>query len=88
MGPSRVALPLNEVIVDPVKVLWQTPASLPPIAKSTELRYFIPAKRYKFLFSHPPPRCLVVAATNERHCQGQAGPMPKAKNPKKLNMFG
>lgn len=26
-GPSKVALPLNEAIMDPVKVLWQTPFS-------------------------------------------------------------
>lgn len=34
-GPLMVALPLNEAIMNPVKVVWQTPASLPPTAKHT-----------------------------------------------------
>lgn len=65
VGPSRVTLPLTEAFMDPVKVLWQTPVSLPPMAKRTEWKYFMPTKGYEFLYSYPAPGSLVVSAANE-----------------------
>lgn len=54
-GPSRVALLLHDAIMDPIKALWQTPASLPLMAKCSEHKYFVPAKGCEFLFSTPIP---------------------------------
>lgn len=51
-GPSRVALPLIKIIQDRTKSLWQSPASLPPIAKRVERKY-VPSKDHQYLYSHP-----------------------------------
>lgn len=69
-----MALPLNKAIMDLVKVLWQTTASLTPTAKCTECKYFVPSKGYKFLLLHTPLESLVIVAANERDHQGQVGP--------------
>lgn len=44
-GQSRVALPLNSFILELIKALWQTPASLQPMTKRVERKYFVPPKR-------------------------------------------
>lgn len=88
-GPSRVALSLNKVIVDPVKVLLRTSGSLLPTAKWTERKYFMPAKWCEFLFSHPLSLSLLrVATTSEKDCERQAGLTRKAKDPKKRDLLG
>lgn len=38
MGLSRIALPVNNAILDPIKSLWQTPFSLPLTSKRVERR--------------------------------------------------
>lgn len=86
-GHSKVALPLNETIMDLFRVLWLIPASLPPTAKRTERKYCALAKGYEFQFSLSPPGSLVVVAINERDCQCQVGPTPKAKFPQKVDLF-
>ncbi|EMP26774.1 hypothetical protein UY3_16174 [Chelonia mydas] len=43
-APSKVALPINEAVMGPVKTLWQTPSSLSPTSKRTEKKYCMPAK--------------------------------------------
>lgn len=78
-GPSRVALPLIKTIQDIMRSLWQTPASLPSTTNNKERKYFVSCKD---------PGSLVVKAANERERQGLQGPMLKAKNAKKLNLFG
>lgn len=65
VAPVRVALPTNEAIMEPVKVLWQTPPFSPPTAKYAERRYCIPSKGYEYFYFHPPPASLIVAAANE-----------------------
>lgn len=37
----------NEAIMEPIKVLWQLPSSLPPTVKRAERRYFVPSKGYE-----------------------------------------
>lgn len=37
-GPSKVSLPLIKTVVDTSRTLWQTPASLAPMARRTERR--------------------------------------------------
>lgn len=86
-GPSRVVLPLNEAIMDPVKVLWQTPTSLPSISIHMEWKYYVPAQGYGVLFSHPSLGSLVVSTANERECLGHLVAVPKGKDAKKLDLF-
>lgn len=78
MGPSRVALPLNDVIMDAIKALWQTHRLKACWAKKMEKKYFVPAKGYEFLYMHPP----LGSSVNEREREGQQGPTPKARMPK------
>lgn len=87
-SPSRMALPLNEAIIDPVKARWQTPASLPPTAKRTECKYFVSAKDMSSSSRTLPQGSLVVAAANERDHRGEVGSICKGKDSKKLDLFG
>lgn len=45
-GPSKVALPINEAILEPERVVWHTPASCAPA--------LIRAKRWYFVSNHHP----------------------------------
>lgn len=54
------------------------------MANRTERKYFVSAKGCEFLFSHPPPRSLVVVAANEKDRQGQMG----SKEPRKMDLQG
>nr|XP_042705350.1 uncharacterized protein LOC122173627 [Chrysemys picta bellii] len=87
-GPSRIALPLIKTVQSNYKTVWQTPASSAPTAKGVERKYFAPSKGFDFLFSHPTPCSLVVSAVNEREQHGQQAPAPKAKEAKRLDLFG
>ncbi|EMP38898.1 hypothetical protein UY3_03855 [Chelonia mydas] len=58
------------------------------MAKSVERKYFIPSKRYEYLFTHPQPGMLVVEVANAKDRQGQQSPTPKLKEAKKMDLFG
>lgn len=62
IGPSWVALPIHNTILQPAQVIWHAPASCTPIPKHSERHYFVPAKNSDFLFLHPPPNSMVVQA--------------------------
>lgn len=62
----KISLPISEALLNPAKVLWQTPASIPMTCKCTNKKYCIPAKDAEFLFSHPTPNSLVVSTVQER----------------------
>ncbi|EMP28182.1 hypothetical protein UY3_14727 [Chelonia mydas] len=87
-GPSRIALPLIKTIQSNYKTIWQTPASRAPTAKGVQRKYFAPSKGYEFLFCHLSPCSLVVSAVNERERHEQQAPAPKAKETKRLDLFG
>ncbi|KAG6933910.1 complement C3-like, partial [Chelydra serpentina] len=50
-APSKIALPINEALLEPADTLWQTPASIPPTCKKAECKYYVPARDVDFLFS-------------------------------------
>ncbi|KAM7151676.1 uncharacterized protein RBU57_012234 [Macrochelys suwanniensis] len=87
-APGRVALPLHEGVANITKALWHTPASLAPISRKAERKYFVPTKGHEFLYTHPAPNSLVVESVNHRERQGQLGPTPKNKDSKRLDSFG
>lgn len=45
----KVALPINESVMGPVRALWQSPSSLSPTLKMAEKKYYVPAKDYEYL---------------------------------------
>lgn len=89
-GPSRMALPPIKTIDKNKKSIWQTPASIPPTAKRVEQKYFVPSTEYECLYTHPPhlPGSLVVVTANKRERQGNQGSTSKAKEAKKMDLFG
>lgn len=46
-----VPLPISEALHEPVKTIWQTPATLPPTCKQTDNKYYVQARDSEFLFS-------------------------------------
>ncbi|EMP37676.1 Methionine synthase reductase [Chelonia mydas] len=64
---SRVALPINGVIMEPAKIIWQTPATITPISKRLDYKYFVSSKGSEFLFTHPSPSLLVVEMANRKN---------------------
>ncbi|EMP27399.1 hypothetical protein UY3_15553 [Chelonia mydas] len=87
-GPSKIVLLLIKTIQSNYKTIWQTPSSSAPTAKGVKRKYFAPSKGYEFLFCHPSPCSLVVSAVNEKEHHGQQAPAPKAKEAKRLDLFG
>ncbi|XP_074983255.1 uncharacterized protein LOC142071637 [Caretta caretta] len=87
-GPSRVALPFIKTIHNTTKTLWRTPASILPMVKGMERKYFVPSKGYEYLFTHSQPGTLVMDAANAKERQDHQGPTPKSKEAKKLDLFG
>ncbi|KAM7180660.1 uncharacterized protein RBU57_016989 [Macrochelys suwanniensis] len=86
--PGRVPLPLHEGVANISNALWQTPASLVPISKKAERKYFIPMKGHEFLYTHLAPNSLVVESVNHRERQGQSCPTPKNKDSERMDSFG
>ncbi|EMP37133.1 hypothetical protein UY3_05664 [Chelonia mydas] len=87
-APGRVALPLHEGVAKISNALWQTPASLAPISKKAECKYFVPTKGHEYLYTHPAPNSPVVKSVNHREWQGQPAPTPKNKDSRRLDSFG
>lgn len=62
---SRLVLPVSEALLDPAKTVWQTLATIPPMCKMVDKKYYAPFKDSD-LFSHPPPNSLVVDVVNKQ----------------------
>ncbi|EMP24607.1 hypothetical protein UY3_18302 [Chelonia mydas] len=87
-APSRVALPVIRTIQADAKTIWQSPVSIPPMAKGVERKYFVTSKEYKYLYMHPQPCSLVVALVNEKEQHSQQALAPKSKDTRRLDLFG
>lgn len=87
-APTRVELPVHEGVLNIVKTIWQTLSFILPTLKRVEMKYFVPAKGFEYLYTHPPLGSLVVLAANERNKQGPTSSTPKNKEAKRLDLFG
>lgn len=64
---SRIALPINKTLLDSVKLIWQTLASVPPTCQRANKKCYLPAKEMEFLFTHPPPNSVVDMLSSRGH---------------------
>ncbi|EMP27328.1 hypothetical protein UY3_15587 [Chelonia mydas] len=85
---GRLALPLHEGVARISNALWQIPASLTPILKTAERKYFVHTKGHEYLYTHSTPNSLVVESVNHREQQGQPAPTLKNKNSRRLDSLG
>ncbi|EMP39645.1 hypothetical protein UY3_03109 [Chelonia mydas] len=88
LAPGRVALPLHKGVAKISNALWQTLASLAPISKRAECKYFVSAMGHEYLYTHPAPNSLVVKLVNHREWQRQPDPTSKNKDSRRLDSFG
>ncbi|EMP29321.1 Fanconi anemia group M protein [Chelonia mydas] len=84
----RVALPVHPGVLKVGSSLWQPPSSIPPTFKKAEKKYYVPAKGFKYLYTHPPAASLVMSTVDERDRQDQVSGTPKNKDAKRLDLFG
>lgn len=68
---ARMVLPVNKALLDPARIIWQTPASVLPTCRWADKKYFVPAKSIEFSFSHPLPNSIIVDAVKSRYHQYQ-----------------
>ncbi|XP_043362241.1 general transcription factor IIF subunit 1 isoform X2 [Dermochelys coriacea] len=83
---TKIGLPILKALLDLAKVVWQTPATIPPTCKRAEKNYFVPSKDMEFLSSLPTPNSMVVLAVNERERLRLTNPYDK--DWKKLDLLG
>lgn len=76
---ARIALPINEALLDPAKTIWRTTATILHTCKSANKKYYVLAKDSEFLFSYPAPNFLVVKAVNEYGRQNHIKSTPDKK---------
>ncbi|XP_074915919.1 alpha-2-macroglobulin-like protein 1 [Chelonoidis abingdonii] len=48
--PTRVALPFIQTIQAKADAIWQSPTSIPPMARGVEKKYMVPSKGYEYLY--------------------------------------
>ncbi|XP_044851192.1 voltage-dependent P/Q-type calcium channel subunit alpha-1A-like [Mauremys mutica] len=87
-APMRVALPFIKTIQKNATTIWQSPASVPPTARSVERKYSVPPTGYEYLYTHPAPDSLVVQSVNDRERHGQPAPAPKSKDARRMDLLG
>nr|XP_025043125.1 uncharacterized protein LOC112546633 [Pelodiscus sinensis] len=85
---ARIALPIDEAIMEVADEIWQTPTSAAPASKRVDRKYFVPAKGLDFLFNHPQPNSVVVDAVQRRAKAPQYKNTIQDKDNKKLDVFG
>lgn len=85
---SEIALPINGAIMEPTKTIRQTPATISPMCKRADRKYYVPSKGSEFLFTYLAPNLLVVEAANQRSKQQHFWSMPFDKESKRLDLFG
>nr|XP_025046138.1 uncharacterized protein LOC102447707 [Pelodiscus sinensis] len=84
----RIALPIDEAIMEVAEDIWQTPTSVPPTNKRVDKKYFVPSKGLDFLFNHPQPNSLIVDAVCHKTKTSHFKNSLPDKDSKKLDSFG
>nr|XP_025037998.1 uncharacterized protein LOC112544999 [Pelodiscus sinensis] len=82
---AKVAIRIDEAIMEAAEIIWQTPVSVPPTCRRADKKYFVPSKNLEFLFNHPQLNSLVVDAAQQRAKTPQYKATPDIK---KLDLFG
>lgn len=82
---DQVALPVNETLLNPAKIVWQISGTASPTCKRADKMYYIPAQNSEFLFLHPSPNSFVGEAINEHSRQHHT---KSTRYDKDLNLFG
>ncbi|EMP30281.1 Nipped-B-like protein, partial [Chelonia mydas] len=79
----RVALPVHDRVLKIAKALWQTLFSI-PTSKRAEKKYFVPAKEFEYLYTHPPLGFRFVppqTSSGNRFMAQQNSPVPSPYAP-------
>lgn len=84
---AKIDFPVNEALVDPAKILWQTPVSILPTHKHANKKYHVCATDVEFLFSQCTPNSLVVDAVQEKDGPHHSRMTPCNKDWKQLDLF-
>lgn len=83
-----MAFSINDVLLEPAKVLWTMPLSVPPTAKCLEKCYFVPVQGFEGFYSSPAPNSLVVIMVNDRAQLTRFKSTPKNKDSKRMHLVG
>ncbi|EMP31602.1 hypothetical protein UY3_11313 [Chelonia mydas] len=85
---TKIALPVNDALMEPAEIVWQTPATISPTCKNADRKYYVSNKGMDFLFSHLQPNSLVVDSVNQRGKQPPFKTTPHDKDCKRQDLFG
>lgn len=62
---SKIALPINGATMEPARAVSQTPATIPPICKRADRKYYVPSKGSEFLHTKHPTHWWLRQPTKE-----------------------
>lgn len=79
LSSMRIAIQVNEALMEPSKTVWQTLATTLPTSNRVDKNYYVPDGESEFLFSRPALNSLVVDAVNERGRQHSSSPPHTAR---------
>lgn len=79
---SKIALPMDELLMETANNTWQTLATIPPMCKRMDKKYYVPSKGAEFLFTHPPPNSLIIEAAHQRDKQTHHKSHPRTRTGK------
>lgn len=77
--PGRVSLPINNALIEPIKVFWSMLASVPLTAKHMEKYYFVAVQGFEGFYSSLAPNSLIITAVNDRAKQGSLSVLPRIR---------
>lgn len=78
---------MDEVLMEPANMIWQTPTTIPTTNNRNDRKYYISAKGMELLFSHPPPNSVMDIA-NQRGKQTNYKTTLQDKDWKRLDLQG
>lgn len=88
MVTECLAVLINEELLDPAKLLWQTPGSVVSTLKRVDRLYQVLSQEFEQFCTHPRTGSLKVAVVNGRSHLSHHKSTLKGREPKKLDLFG